>query len=929
MTMNSPSIDAIFHEALRRSDPAVREAYLAEACRGDLKLRAQVDRLLSSVSQMGDFLNQPVLALVTEINNESLAGQLIGPFKLLEKLGEGGMGVVYRAEQDEPVRRRVAVKVIRAGMDSAQVVARFDQERQALALMDHPNIARVLDAGATPDGRPYFAMELVEGASITRHCDQNHLSIDERIALFVPVCQAVQHAHQKGIIHRDLKPSNVIVTVYDAKPIPKVIDFGVAKAISTHHLERTAFTESGQIVGTMEYMAPEQAEMSPNAAGDVDTRADIYSLGVLLYELLTGSPPFSPRQLREAGLGEMLRIIKEVEPSKPSTKITGAEDLPNVAANRRLDPQKLVRRVSGELDWITMKCLEKDRSRRYETANGLASDLQRFLADEPVQACPPTARYRLLKFVRRHRVAVLAASLISVSLVGGFIGTMVGLWNARQQHAAVLAAQARESQAKQREKERADAEGQERQRATAAEAESNAIVEFLRGDLLGQAGSKAQVDRHFKPNPNLTVREALDRAAATAGKKFKDRPVLEAAIRKTLGDSYLQLGIYEKAIEQLRIAAELQTKFLGEQNKLTVETQYSLAFSLRGAQQLDEAITLLEQVLAARRHELGENDPTTLITLETLAVVYRDAGRIAEAAKILEQVRVGKLQTLGAEHPSTLVTLHNLATMYLDANQPQKAIESLEQVYQTKVKVLGAENPDTLPALQNLAVAYWKAQQLDQSIPRFEECLAIHRKVFGDEHPQTLAAMANLGVNYRDAGQFDQAIERLEQVRRAGAGQPSLAWVGRELLIAYDKAGKREQAITLNKELLNESIKSIPADSPQRASALADAGVNLIRLRAWSDAEILLRECLAIREKREPNEWRTFSTQAYLGESLLGQEKFSEAEPLLLQGHAGLSQRETSIPPTLKNRLPEIAARLVQLYEAWGKPDDADKWRTK
>ena len=345
------------------------------------------------------------------------------------------MGTVYMAEQTEPVRRKVALKVIKPGMDTRQVIARFEAERQALAMMDHVNIARVLDAGATESGRPYFVMELVHGVPITKYCDDNRLTPRERLELFVPVCQAIQHAHQKGIIHRDIKPSNVMVTLYDGKPVPKVIDFGVAKATEQKLTERTLFTQYGTMVGTLEYMSPEQAEMS---ALGVDTRSDIYSLGVLLYELLTGSTPLSHKRLKEAAYGEILRMIKEEEPPRPSTRLSDSgEALASISAQRHTEPAKLTKLMRGELDWIVMKTLEKDRNRRYETANGFATDVQRYLADEPVQACPPSAWYRLRKFVRRNKGPVSAASLILLALVAGVIGTTWGLIRAEQQRHVV------------------------------------------------------------------------------------------------------------------------------------------------------------------------------------------------------------------------------------------------------------------------------------------------------------------------------------------------------------------------------------------------------------------------------------------------------------------------------------------------------------
>ena len=373
---------SIFIAALEKDDATLRADYLDQACAGDEVLRS-ADRTVAQGTRAGrQFPRRGPAGLdVTDDYEPSTEppGTVIGPYKLIEQIGEGGMGSVWMAQQTEPVKRLVAVKLIKAGMDSRQVIARFEAERQALALMDHPNIARVLDAGTTSGGRPYFVMDLVKGVPITRYCDEHHLTPRQRLELFIPVCQAVQHAHQKGIIHRDLKPSNVLVALYDGKPVPKIIDFGVAKAAGQQLTDKTLVTGFGAIVGTLEYMSPEQAEVNQL---DIDTRSDIYSLGVLLYELLTGSPPFSRKELTQAGMLEMLRVIREQEPTKPSTKLSTAEGLPTLAANRGTEPARLTKLVRGELDWIVMKALEKDRNRRYETANGFAMDVQRYLADE-------------------------------------------------------------------------------------------------------------------------------------------------------------------------------------------------------------------------------------------------------------------------------------------------------------------------------------------------------------------------------------------------------------------------------------------------------------------------------------------------------------------------------------------------------------------
>jgi WD40 repeat protein/serine/threonine protein kinase len=437
MSADPNAARAIFMTALDKTEPAERAAYLAQACGGDDALRQRVDVLLRANDDPGSFMKSPVQNMVATLDAPTPAerpGTVIGPYKLLQQIGEGGMGVVWMAEQTQPVQRKVALKVTKPGMDSRQVIARFEAERQALAMMDHVNIARVFDGGATEGGRPYFVMELVHGVPITKYCDDNQLTPRERLELFAPVCQAIQHAHQKGIIHRDIKPSNVMITLYDGKPVPKVIDFGVAKATEQKLTERTLFTQYGTMVGTLEYMSPEQAEMS---ALGVDTRSDIFSLGVLLYELLTGSTPLSHKRLKKAAYSEALRMIKEEEAPKPSTRLSDSgEALASISAHRHMEPAKLMKLVRGELDWIVMKCLEKDRNRRYETANSFAADVQRYLHDEPVEACPPSAMYRFRKFARRHKVALVTASAVVLAVllaVGSLVGAVTVLADSNTQ----------------------------------------------------------------------------------------------------------------------------------------------------------------------------------------------------------------------------------------------------------------------------------------------------------------------------------------------------------------------------------------------------------------------------------------------------------------------------------------------------------------
>jgi eukaryotic-like serine/threonine-protein kinase len=504
-------VKSIFLVAVEKADPDAREAYLREACGADDLLRRQVENLLRRHEDAGSFLERPPLdddlapgAGGPVGARTEQAGTQIGPYKLMQLLGEGGMGTVWVAEQTEPVKRRVALKVIKPGLDSAQVVRRFEAERQALALMNHSHIAKVLDAGATPEGRPYFVMELVKGVPITRYCDELNLPVRERLELFVPVCQAIQHAHGQGIVHRDIKPTNVLVCMEDGKAVPKIIDFGVAKALQARLTNESLHTEIGQLIGTLEYMAPEQAELS---ALDIDARTDVYALGVLLYELLTGTTPVDKTRLRSAAFAELLRIIKEEEPPRPSTRLTDRREgggrrtegggrraeghpKPGVVLQPRSEPARLARDVRGELDWIVMRCLEKDRARSYSSASGLARDIERHLRDEAVEACPPSASYRMGKFLRRHRGAVVVTSAILLTLGAVLMGIT---WAAIQVERERMIALHAEHRARM---EQARAEEERRH----AEATAQAARANTQASLMQQQGRLPDAGPRDEPN---------------------------------------------------------------------------------------------------------------------------------------------------------------------------------------------------------------------------------------------------------------------------------------------------------------------------------------------------------------------------------------------------------------------------------------------
>jgi hypothetical protein len=690
-------------------------------------------------------------------------------------------------------------------------------------MMDHPHIAKVLDAGTTEGGRPFFVMELVKAVPITRYCDEHKLTPRQRLELFVPVCQAIQHAHQKGIIHRDIKPSNVLVALYDDQPVPKVIDFGVAKAAGQALTDKTLMTGFGALVGTPEYMSPEQASLNNL---DIDTRSDIYSLGVLLYELLTGTTPVDKKSLGQAALLEILRIVREVEAPRPSAKLSTIDTLPRVAANRGTEPAKLSRLMKGELDWLVLKALEKDRTRRYETANGLARDIQRYLADEVVEARPPSVAYRLSKFVRRHKGQVIAASLVLVALVAGVIGTTLGMVRAnRAAEAERLAkndavaqkrlaedAAAQERQAKLREAQRAEGERKAKQEADAKRQEAERNLAFAR-----------------KGNAILSsVFAGLDpKQIAESGRPLQD--VLRENLRQAVKD-----------LEGTAIGDPLEVAAM----------QNTLGLSLLGLGEASLAAEVFQKRLDTCKAKLGPDHPETLTSMNNLALAYQESGQLAKAVPLFEETLVKRKAKLGPDHPTTLISMNNLAR------------------------------------------AYQASGQLAKAVPLFEETLVKQKAKLGPDHPATLTSMGNLGI-------------------------------------AYAEAKQGEKAATTLVALVDVLRKQGPKDSPQFARLLAQVALALLGCGQHAAAEPLLRECLTIRAKQEPDAWTTFNTRSLLGGALLGQKKYAEAKPLLLQGYQGMKQREKTIPPQAATRIPEALDRLIELYTATNKPDEVEKWRAE
>jgi serine/threonine protein kinase len=838
-------IISLLGEAIEHSSPEDRAAFLDKACAGDADRRARVEELLRAYQAAGNFLqgNRPPaepVATVDEPIREG-PGTVVGPYKLLEQIGEGGFGIVFMAEQQEPIRRKVALKVLKPGMDTRQVIARFEAERQALALMDHPNIAKVLDAGQAGSGRPYFVMDLVKGVPITEFCDQGQLTTNERLDLFSHVCQAVQHAHQKGIIHRDLKPSNVLVTLQDGRPLVKVIDFGIAKALGQQLTDKSLFTGFAQMIGTPLYMSPEQAAHS-NV--DVDTRSDIYSLGVLLYELLTGTTPFAKERFQETGYDEIRRIIREEDPPKPSTRIsTLGQAASTVSANRRSDPRRLSQLFRGELDWIVMKCLEKDRNGRYETANGLARDIERYLHDEPVQACPPSAWYRFRKFVRRNKGPLLAAALVLLALVGGIVGTTWGMIRAEAARRDAVAAQLAEA-------ERAEGERQAKQQALQRESEMRAVLDFVENKVFAAARPK---DQEGGQGYDVKLADAVKAALPFVDKGFTGKPLIEAHLRMTMGASFWYLGDARTAIQQFQAARELYTALLGAEHENTLTSMRMLANSYRVAGRTQEALELHEETLHLMKAELGLDHPKTLASMSDLALSYATAGRTQEALKLNEEALQLMKATLGPEHQDTFMCMLNLANFYADAGRTVEALKLREDTLPLMKAKLGPDHPVTLMAMNNLVVSYVRAGRTEEAFKLSAEAFSLYKVKLGPDHPDTLRSMTSLAVSYRRVGRTQEALQLDEEAfqlyqAKLGPDHPETLFSMNNLAHAYLTVDQVSKSVAILQETLTLRERRVKAepDNSREQSKLAQThgqmgGAELARLDYAAAAEAYAR----------------------------------------------------------------------------------------
>jgi serine/threonine protein kinase len=895
-------------------------------------------------------------------------------YEVLGELGRGGMGVVYRARHIG-LDRMVALKMIRTGAEAGpEELARFRTEAALQARVQHPHIVQIFEVGEA-EGRPYFALEFVDGPGLDKQIAGMPQPAQAAAELVETLARAVHHAHQKGLVHRDLKPANVLVT---AESTPKVGDFGLARRLEGE----AGQTQSGAVVGTPCYMAPEQAWGRLQAIGPA---TDVHALGAILYELLTGRPPF----LGATALDTVLQVRSQ-EPVPP----------------RRLQP-----RVPRDLETICLACLHKDPSRRYATAEGLAEDLRRFQAGQPVVARPVRRLERGVKWARRR--PELAALLLTLALV--LSGSLVGLtglwWRAEEQRDRAVKAE--ETATGER-----DNAVREKQRAVAEAAVAAAVSDFLQNDLLRQADTRRQEDRRFTPDPEVKVSTLLDRAAAGIGERFQDRPLVAAAIRQAIGDAYLGIGRYEQAVSHLSAAHQLRVAQLGPDHPDTLDTVLRLAQAIRRTGRHAEAIPLFEQVRDHQSQKLGPDDPRTLSAQNQLADVHQAAGHFGEAIRLFEEVREVQTRKLGPDHPDTVSTLHNLAGAYHLAGRTAEAIPLFEQAREQTARTLGPDHVESLTALHNLGVVYRDTGRTAEAIPLLEQAREGRARKVGPDHPETLIAMDNLAGAYMNAGRTAEAIRLLEQVRdgwtrKVGPDHPGNLGALNSLALAYRAAGRTAEAValleevrpkviqkrgpdhpdtlvmlhnladmyretgrvaeaiqlfeqvrerqtrklgpdhhhtwaTLNalastlegakqfdraqavfRELLDAQARKLPADHPATAGTLVRLGLCLLNAGKPAEAEPVLRNGLAIRQKKQPDHWTTFNAQSLLGASLLGQHHYADAEPLLQQGYEGMMARDKVIPSQGKIRLTEALERLVQLYDAWGKPEQAATWRKK
>lgn len=962
--------------------PDMRRDFVISATADKPGIASEALELLATLDN-AQFMSAPTGAGFESLENGASAiekaGLRIGRYKLLQHIGEGGFGVVFMAEQVEPVVRRVALKIIKAGMDTRQVIARFEAERQALAMMDHPNIARVLDAGETDQGRPYFVMELVRGEPVTHYCDREKLSITDRLILFRDICFAVQHAHQKGIIHRDLKPSNVLVTMADGRPLPKVIDFGIAKATEVRLTDKTYFTELHQLVGTPEYMSPEQAEVS---GIDIDTRSDVYSLGVLLYELLAGGPPFDSRRLRSSPLAEIQRIIRNEEPPRPSTRLRTLVNSSNItilrqseisekpstdaateiAERRRTEPLALSRSLRGDLDWIVMKCLEKERTRRYATAIALAEDVSAYLSHQPVSASPPSMGYKMSKLFRRHRGAVLAAGLVAVTLI---TATIVSIGFAYKAARALEAEAAQRALADQRAAETKQVAAFQSELLSGLDVETlgagfkelfrNQVESTLRRQFVGKWPNRhkltddevksqlAEYESIVGPVQAVDVARrvlgdyVLKSDAKIVQKKFADQPRVQADLLYTLGTILRTLGLNDDAEPALRRAVELR-KTGDPDDEVALADALSELASVLGAKGLnEESEKVRRSALTIYESRLGKQDEKTIIALNTVAIDRFNQGDMAGAEPLFREALAAARQLPSDNNETLSEVLNDLGGALLGNGRLPEAEECIREALDLRRASAGNESKVVADSLNNLAGVYHNKSDYASAEKYLQEAIDIYRKVLGEEHVIVATCLNNLAGTRMEQGDNASAItlyqESLDMYRRLlGDDHPEVTSTLNNLAMMNQLYGDLNAAEPLLREALDMRRRQLGNDHPDVALSVANLGYQLLKQKDPAGAEPLFREALDIYARRN------ISTTSYFQSARLGmacclakQGKTDEAEALL--DEISKSPGMDGLPSYHRRGL---VSAYVDLYEAKDKASPgqgfdklAESWRAK
>jgi len=862
-------VEQLFHSALA-VDESERADFVEKACGGDEFLKREVASLLAQGAD--SFLEAPAMDVAARALAVSAAAggarrsipATVGRYRVVRLVGEGGMGAVYEAEQEQP-RRVVALKLIKPGFATAEAMRRFQYECRALGRLQHPGIAQIYEAGTADTGfgpQPFFAMELIRGRPLLEYAEAHQLDTRERLALMVRICDAAGHAHQRGVIHRDLKPGNILV---DETGQPKILDFGVAR-VTESDAQLTQQTALGQLVGTLAYMSPEQVTGDPQA---LDIRSDVYALGLILYELLAGGPPYD---IERKPLSEAVAVIREKEPAPLGS---------------------IHRSFRGDIETIAAKALEKEKGRRYASAADLAADLRRCLADEPIAARPASASYQVQKFARRHKALVAGTVAVFVALAAGAAASTWEAIRARKAEWAAVEQRDRATAAEARAQQERNAAIAEKRRADSEAATAQAISDFLQNDLLAQASvygrtqESSQPDPELKPDPNMTVRTALDRAAARIQGKFDQQPEVEAAIRETIGHTYMGASVWTEGRKQFERVLELRRRVWGLEDPKTLHAMSLTAWALMVEGKHAPAEAIYREELEISRRRWGPEHSETLYAMEDLAFFYTEQGRYAQAEALQKQVLNTFQRLRGVGHSDTLSSLVAVAKTYLYDGKYAQAEPLQKQVLEIERRVSGPDR--AAPALLDLARIYDAQGKYEQAEGLYRQALESSRRIWGPQDPQTLFCLSYLGN-------------------------------------MYQRQGKYALAETYAGQVLAERRRAYNADHPLTLDALGDLVLAKQSQGQFAASESLARQALEMDRNKRPDDWQCFRTESLLGASLAGQKKYAEAEPLLLEGYRGMAARKSRIRAPDRYNLELAREWIVQLYNAWGRPEQAGAW---